>query len=133
MASRFNLKAESGGGYKFKSALLSRNYQHEPPPKLSSKCVPLTFEVQPSVFVESCDRFIEDMNSKPMSVSRRASVESFMAAQAAKAARKAERKAEKELQKAEAAERKAEREERKEKEKLGLASPTTPQAHITTG
>ena len=119
----------STGGYKFKSALLSRNYQYPELPKLSSKSVPLAFEVQSNVFVESCDRFIEDMNSKPMSVSRRASVESFMAAQAAKAARKAERKAEKEQQKAEAAERKAEREERKEKEKLGVGSPPlTPQA-----
>lgn len=118
--------SSGGSAYKFKSALLSRgsNIVLEPP-KLSSKTVPLAFDVQPQYFVEACDRFIEDMNSKPMSVSRRASVESFLAAQAAKAARKAERKAEKEQLKAEAAERKAEREERKEKEKLGLASPTS--------
>ncbi len=109
-------------GYKFKSALLNRNFVMEPP-KLSSKAVPLTFEVQSHYFAEACDRFIDDMNSKPMSISRRASVESFMAAQAAKAAKKAERKAEKEQQKAEAAERKAEREERKEKERLGLLPP----------
>ena len=110
--------------YKFKSALLSRNCNVELP-KLSSKSVPLTFEgVQSlSIFVDACDRFMEDMNSKPVSVSRRASLESFVAAQAAKAARKAERKAEKEQQKAEAAERKAEREERKEKERLGLLPP----------
>ena len=108
--------------YKFKSALLSRNCNVELP-KLSSKSVPLTFEVNSSIFVEACDRFMEDMNSKPVSVSRRASLESFVAAQAAKAARKAERKAEKEQQKAEAAERKAEREERKEKERLGLLPP----------
>merc|ERR1711956_40597 len=120
---------EAPGVTSSKVALLSRNYQYEPP-KLSSKSVPLTFEVQSNVFVGSCDRFIEDMNSKPMFVSRRASVESFMAAHAAKAAIKAERKAEKEQQKVDAAERKAEREDRKEKDKSGLASPpTTPQAH----
>lgn len=117
------LGSNGGSAYKFKSALLSRGNIVLEPPKLSSKTVPLVFDVQPSYFVEACDRFIEDIHSKPVSISRRASVESFLAAQAAKAARKAERKAEKEQQKAEAAERRAEREERKEKEKLGLASP----------
>ena len=113
--------------YKFKSALLSRNSSgggsQVELPKLSSKGVPLTFEVHSSIFAEACDRFMDDMNSKPVSFSRRASLESFVAAQAAKAARKAEKKAEKEQQKAEAAERKAEREDRKEKERLGLLPP----------
>ena len=117
----------SGSVYKFKSALLSRNSSssssHVELPKLSSKSVPLTFEVHSSTFAEACDRFMDDMNSKPVSFSRRASLESFVAAQAAKAARKAEKKAEKEQQKAEAAERKAEREDRKEKERLGLLPP----------
>ena len=114
----------NAGGYKFKSALLSRHPPPEPP-KLSSKSVPLDFKVQLEDFVEACDRFVDDMNSKPVSISRRASVESFMAAQAAKAARKAEKKAEKEQQKAEAAERRAEREERKEREKMGIATTPT--------
>ena len=111
-------------GYKFKNALLSRNCGLDNLPKLSSKPVPLMFEVsQTQIFAEVCDRFMEDLSSKPLSVSKRASVESFKAAQEARAARKAEKKAEKEQQKAEAAERRAEREERKEKERLGLLPP----------
>ena len=131
--------ASSPGGssysvYKFKSALLSRNScgnnggstgNLQDLPKLSSKSVPLTFENlgQTNMFIEACDRFMEDLNSKPMSVSKRASVESFVAAQAARAAIKAGKKAEKEQQKVQAAERKAEREDRKEKERLGLIPP----------
>ena len=59
--------------YKFKSALLSRNSGIDLP-KLSSKSVPLTFESQTNIFLEACDRFMEDLNSKPMSVSKRASI-----------------------------------------------------------
>ena len=130
--------ASSPGGssysvYKFKSALLSRNSggssnsssNLQDLPKLSSKSVPLTFEnvAQTNMFIEACDRFMEDLNSKPMSVSKRASIESFAAAQATRAAIKADKKAEKEQQKVQAAERKAEREDRKEKERLGLIPP----------
>lgn len=126
-AKKVKMDAEQtqSSSYKFKSALLSRGAPIVlEPPKLSSKTVPLSFDVQPNIFMETCDRFIEDMNSKPVSVSKRASVESFLAAQAAKAARKAERKAEKEHQKDEAAKRRAEREEKKEKEKLLEPPPT---------
>jgi hypothetical protein len=117
-----NSSSAAATAYKFKSALLSRTSGE--PPKLSSKGVPLAFEVISGVFLEACDRFVEDLNSKPVAVSLRASMESFKAAQATRAGQKAERKAEKDQQKADAAERKAEREERKEKERLGLLPPS---------
>ena len=98
----------SGGGgsvaagpvYKFKSALLSREHRTSSTESRSSgtsstafnKTVPMAFDKGEDTFVEVCDRFLEDLSTKTVAISRRPSMDAYRERMAARAEKKAERK-----------------------------------------
>ena len=74
---------------------------------LNSKCVPLRFDASDNYFTFSCDDFLNDLLSKPISISRRPSIDNWKSAMAARAEKKADKRKAKELRKELAAEKAA--------------------------
>ena len=74
---------------------------------LNSKCVPLRFDASDNNFSGSCEELLNDLVSKPISVSRRPSIENWKSAMAARAEKKADKRKAKELRKELAAEKAA--------------------------
>ena len=77
-----------GPVYKFKSALLSRESRTSSTDSRTSsgagsttggfsKVVPIAFDRGNGAFGEACDRFIEDLSTKSVSVSRRPSMDAY--------------------------------------------------------
>ena len=119
-------KSKAGGGpgsssggsctggpvYKFKSALLSRESRTSSTDSRSSgagssaggfsKIVPIAFDRGNGAFGDACDRFIEDLSTKSVSVSRRPSMDAYRERLNALVTKKADR-AERKLKKQEAA------------------------------
>ena len=73
----------------------------------NSKSVPLRFDSSDNNFSVSCEDLLNDLLSKPISVSRRPSIENWRSAMAARAEKKADKRKAKELRKELAAEKAA--------------------------
>ena len=85
-----------------RSGSLSQNFV-----ALNSISVPLRFDQSDNYFNMSCESFLSDLLSKPISVSRRPSIDNWRSAMAARAEKKADKRKAKELRKELAAEKAA--------------------------
>lgn len=144
-----NAKKSVPGGpvYKFKNALLTRESRTSSTESRSSgsgsssggfpKSVPLNYEENHDGFLDMCDQFIDDLQTKPISVSRRPSLDAYRERLAARKEKNANRGRKKKSDIAELREKESDiineavkevikREEEKKAEKVRESEKTSP-------